>query len=148
MKVELDLSTEQLQELDKGLMNLLTSLNDEQKTQIVKEYLNNQMNNNFYKESSGYYSSSRQLTDFGKEVIDGLKDKVAQNITDDLLQNEELTKKIESTTDYVKKNIDEVIIESLVTHIVNNLFNSRNSIQSQIEMTVNSMLNNRFNGGR
>ena len=41
MKVELDLSTEQLQELDKGLLNLLHTLTDNQKTDLIKAYLEN-----------------------------------------------------------------------------------------------------------
>lgn len=57
MKVELDLSTEQLNELDKGLTDLLKTLTDEQKTVIVKEYLQKQMDNNFYTESGGFYNT-------------------------------------------------------------------------------------------
>lgn len=144
MKVELDLSTEQLSELDKGLSNLLKTLTDEQKTEIVKEYLQNQMSNNFYKKHEGYFSNSyTELSDFGKKVMDGLQKKVAENITNNLFEDEEITKRIEDTTSRIIKNIDEIITKSLVTYIINNLFRDTNSIQYQIENTVNNMLNSR-----
>lgn len=143
MKVELDLSTEQLAELDKGLVDLISSLTDEQKSQIVKEYLQNKMDNNFYKKSDGYYSSSTTLSDFGREVIDGLQSKISKNITDSLLQDEEISKRIDDVTKGIVKNLDTIISKSLVEYITNNLFHNQQSIQQQILMTVNKMLNER-----
>lgn len=143
MKVELDLSTEQLAELDKGLVDLISSLTDEQKSQIVKEYLQNKMDNNFYKKSDGYYSSSTTLSDFGREVIDGLQSKISKNITDSLLQDEEISKRIDDVTKGIVKNLDTIISKSLVEYITNNLFHNQQSIQQQIFMTVNKMLNER-----
>lgn len=144
MKVELDLSTEQLQELDKGLMELLITLTDEQKTEIVKNYLQYKMDNNFYKKSEGYYGgTSTQLTDFGKEVISGLQDKVSQNITDELFKDENIKERIQKTTSCIISNLDEIITKSLVTYITENLFKNSYSVQQQIELTINRMLGER-----
>lgn len=145
MKVELDLSTEQLAELDKGLVDLISSLTDKQKTEIVKEYLQYKMDDNFYKKSEGYYSSSTTLTDFGKEVIDGLQSKVSKNITNSLFKDEEITKRIDDITDYITENLDTIITQSLITYITHNLFQNQQSIQQQIMITVNNMLNERLN---
>lgn len=144
MKVELDLSTEQLQELDKGLMELLITLTDEQKTEIVKNYLQYKMDNNFYKKSEGYYGgTSVQLTDFGKEVISGLQDKVATNITNELFEDETIGEQIQKTTSCIISNLDEIITKSLVTYITENLFKNSYLVQQQIELTINRMLGER-----
>lgn len=42
MKIELDVSAEQLKELDKGLTNLLSTLSEEQQVQLIQGYLNKQ----------------------------------------------------------------------------------------------------------
>ena len=74
MKVELDLSAEQLQELDNGLMNLIKTLSENQKTEIVKSYLQNKMDENFYSKQDSIYSS-KQLSDFGKRSCRRIKRK-------------------------------------------------------------------------
>ena len=108
MKVELDLSAEQLQELDNGLMNLIKTLSEDQKTEIVKSYLQNKMDENFYSKQNSIYSS-KQLSDFGKEVVEGLREKVANNITDDILSNEDLKNKMNEIIEYIIRNLQEII---------------------------------------
>lgn len=144
MKVELDLSTEQLNELDKGLANLIETLSDEQKTEIVKSYLNDKMDKGFYREVSGWsHNSYTELTEFGKKVIDGLKEKVSENITNDLLQNKVLVEKMEDVSNYVEEHISEIVVKSLVTYISTNLFYNRFDVNNQIQETTNRLLNER-----
>ena len=108
MKVELDLSAEQLQELDNGLMNLIKTLSEDQKTEIVKSYLQNKMDENFYSKQDSIYSS-KQLSNFGKEVVEGLREKVADNITNDILSNKDLTDKMDEIIEYIIRNLQEII---------------------------------------
>lgn len=135
MKVELDLSTEQLQELDNGLMNLLKTLTDDQKTEIVKSYLQNKMDENFYEQTNSFYSS-KQLTDFGKTVVDGLREKVADNITNDILSNKDLIDKMNEIIEYTTKDLSEIIEKSITKYIVDNLFSNKYMIEEQIRQTI------------
>lgn len=66
MKIELEVSAEQLKELDKGLNNLLLNLNEEQQVQLIQGYLNKQFQDLYEKDS---YWSNTELTDFGKQLI-------------------------------------------------------------------------------
>lgn len=135
MKVELDLSAEQLQELDNGLMNLIKTLSEDQKTEIIKSYLQNKMDENFYSKQDSIYSS-KQLSDFGKEVVEGLREKIADNITDDLLSNEDLRNKMDEITEYTVNNLSEIIENSITKYIVDNLFSSKHTIEDQIRQTI------------
>ena len=90
MKVELDLSAEQLQELDNGLMNLIKTLSEDQKTEIVKSYLQNKMN----------------------EIIE-----------------------------YIIRNLQEIIEQSISKYIVDNLFASKYMLDEQIKRTIWDMKN-------
>lgn len=140
MKVELDLSAEQLQELDNGLMNLIKTLSEDQKTEIVKSYLQNKMDENFYSKQDSIYSS-KQLSNFGKEVVEGLREKVADNITDDILSNKDLTDKMDEITKYIIRNLQEIIEQSISKYIVDNLFASKYMLDEQIRRTIWDMKN-------
>lgn len=140
MKVELDLSAEQLQELDNGLMNLIKTLSEDQKTEIVKSYLQNKMDENFYSKQDSIYSS-KQLSHFGKEVVEGLREKVANNITDDILSNEDLKNKMNEIIEYIIRNLQEIIEQSISKYIVDNLFASKYMLDEQIKRTIWDMKN-------
>lgn len=140
MKVELDLSAEQLQELDNGLMNLIKTLSEDQKTEIVKSYLQNKMDENFYSKQDSIYSS-KQLSNFGKEVVEGLREKVADNITDDILSNEDLKNKMNEIIEYIIINLQEIIEQSISKYIVDNLFASKYMLDEQIKRTIWDMKN-------
>ena len=140
MKVELDLSAEQLQELDNGLMNLIKTLSEDQKTEILKSYLQNKMDENFYSKQNSIYSS-KQLSDFGKEVVEGLREKVADNITDDILSNEDLKNKMNEIIEYIIRNLQEIIEQSISKYIVDNLFASKYMLDEQIKRTIWDMKN-------
>lgn len=135
MKVELDLSAEQLQELDNGLINLIKTLSEDQKTEIVKSYLLNKMDENFYEQTNSFYSS-KQLTDFGKTVVDGLREKVADNITNDILSNKDLIDKMNEIIEYTTKDLSEIIEKSITKYIVDNLFSNKYMIEEQIRQTI------------
>ena len=140
MKVELDLSAEQLQELDNGLMNLIKTLSEDQKTEIVKSYLQNKMDENFYSKQDSIYSS-KQLSNFGKEVVEGLREKVADSITDDILSNEDLKNKMNEIIEYIIRNLQEIIEQSISKYIVDNLFASKYMLDEQIKRTIWDMKN-------
>ena len=138
MKVELDLSTEQLQELDKGLLDLLKTLNDDQKVQLIKAYLENKMDENLYIKKDSFYSS-KELSSFGKEIFDGLQERIKDSITDELFNNEDLQSDLNDIVNRLKKNLYGIVESSISSYIINNLFMHQNDLQQQIQQTIWSM---------
>ena len=138
MKVELDLSTEQLQELDKGLLDLLKTLNDDQKVQLIKAYLENKMDENLYIKKDSFYSS-KELSSFGKEVFDGLQERIKDSITDRLFDNEDLQSDLNDIVNRLKKNLYEIVESSISSYIINNLFTHQSDLQQQIQQTIWTM---------
>ena len=138
MKVELDLSTEQLQELDKGLLDLLKTLNDDQKVQLIKAYLENKMDENLYIKKDSFYSS-KELSSFGKEIFDGLQERIKDSITDELFNNEDLQSDLDDIVNRLKKNLYGIIESSISSYIINNLFRHQDDLQQQIQQTIWSM---------
>lgn len=138
MKVELDLSTEQLQELDKGLLDLLKTLNDDQKVQLIKAYLENKMDENLYIKHDSFYSS-KELSSFGKEIFDGLQERIKDSITDRLFDNEDLQSDLNDIVNRLKKNLYEIVESSISSYIINNLFTHQSDLQQQIQQTIWSM---------
>lgn len=138
MKVELDLSTEQLQELDKGLLDLLKTLNDDQKVQLIRAYLENKMDENLYIKHDSFYSS-KELSSFGKEIFDGLQERIKDSITDELFNNEDLQSDLNDIVNRLKKNLYEIVESSVSSYIINNLFRHQDDLQQQIQQTIWSM---------
>lgn len=138
MKVELDLSTEQLQELDKGLLDLLKTLNDDQKVQLIKAYLENKMDENLYIKKDSFYSS-KELSSFGKEIFDGLQERIKDSITNELFNNEDLQLDLNDIVNRLKKNLYEIVESSISSYIINNLFRHQDDLQQQIQQTIWSM---------
>lgn len=138
MKVELDLSTEQLQELDKGLLDLLKTLNDDQKIQLIKAYLENKMDENLYIKKDSFYSS-KELSSFGKEIFDGLQERIKDSITDELFNNEDLQSDLNDIVNRLKKNLYGIVESSISSYIINNLFRHQDDLQQQIQQTIWSM---------
>lgn len=138
MKVELDLSTEQLQELDKGLLDLLKTLNDDQKVQLIKAYLENKMDENLYIKKDSFYSS-KELSSFGKEIFDGLQERIKDSITDELFNNEDLQSDLNDIINRLKKNLYGIVESSISSYIINNLFRHQDDLQQQIQQTIWNM---------
>lgn len=139
MKVELDLSAEQLQELDKGLTELLKTLSSEQKTEIVKTYLETKMDEGFYTRKDSFYNSRNELSSFGQEVINGLQDKIKENISDKLFSNEVIKEKIDEILKSTTNNLESIIETAISTYVVNNLFTHQQDLQQQIRNTIYDM---------
>lgn len=125
MKIELDVSAEQLKELDKGLTNLLSTLSEEQQVQLIQGYLNKQFENLYNK--SSYYSNT-ELTDFGKNLIQGLQGQITNSVTDKILEQENVKKEIDEITQDVLNNLPDIIQQSITHYIVNNLFLNKQNI--------------------
>lgn len=138
MKVELDLSTEQLQELDKGLLDLLKTLNDDQKVQLIRAYLENKMDENLYIKHDSYYNS-KELSSFGKEIFDGLQERIKDSIIDRLFDNEDLQSDLNDIVNRLKKNLYEIVESSISSYIINNLFTHQSDLQQQIQQTIWTM---------
>lgn len=138
MKVELDLNSEQLQELDKDLCKLLKSLTEEQQTEIIKSYMTECLNNQMFEQASWNHST---LTNFGQEVISGLQNKINKVITDVILSDEHLIKEIEERKQSVIKELPETVTNAIGTYIVENLFNSRQAIANDVNVMLCTRLN-------
>lgn len=142
MKVELDLSAEQLNLLDENLKDCLLSLTDSQKEDIIKNYINTQLESFRKPKQSEYWDSTKyEYTDFGKQMIDGLRDKLADSIKQTSLENEEVKKCMNETIDWIKKNIKNIIQESISNYIINNIFYNKSELQNIVSNTVWRMQN-------
>lgn len=125
MKIELEVSAEQLKELDKGLNNLLLNLNEEQQVQLIQGYLNKQFQDLYKKDS---YWSNTELTAFGKELIQGLQGQISKSVTSKLLEQENVKKEIDEITQNVLNNLSDIIQKSITQYIVDNLFSNKQDI--------------------
>lgn len=138
MKVELDLNSEQLQELDKDLCKLLKSLTKEQQTEIIKSYMTECLNNQMFERDSW---NGNTLTNFGQEVISGLQNKISKAITDVILSDEQLIEKIEQRKLAVINELPETVTNAIGTYIVENLFNSKQAIANDVNVVLCKRLN-------
>ena len=132
MEIRLDLSTEQLAYLDKDLTVLLKELTDEQKIEILKAY----MINKFEKWETKNYWGNTVLTDFAKEIINGLQEKICDAITEDVLQDENLKKAMKEVIEQVKKDLGHTIEVGIINYIVSNLFNNKEDIEKMVYLKI------------
>lgn len=129
MKIELEVSAEQLKELDKGLNNLLLNLNEEQQVQLIQGYLNKQFQNLYKKDS---YWSNTELTVFGKELIQGLQEQISKSVTSKLLEQENVKKEMDEITQKALDTLPDIIPKAITEYIVGNLFQNKGEINTMI----------------
>lgn len=129
MKIELEVSAEQLKELDKGLNNLLLNLNEEQQVQLIQGYLNKQFQDLYKKDS---YWSNTELTAFGKELIQGLQEQISKSVTSKLLEQENVKKEMDEITQKVLNTLPDIIPKAINEYIVGNLFQNKGEISTMI----------------
>lgn len=144
MKVELDLSAEQLTLLDTSLKDCLLSLTAKQKTELLQNYINTQLESFRVEKKSDYWRSTPEYeyTDFGKQITDKMSDRIEKAITDKMLDNEELTNYINEVIANVRKNLQHTIESSISTYIINHMFQDKDSLQSEIMRTIYNMRSN------
>ena len=147
MKVELDLSVEQLSLLDKSLKDCLLSLTDEQKIQLLQNYINDQLESfREFKTDSTYWGNSTKYvyTDFGKQVIEGLSGKIEKSITKEMLNNKEIKQYMNEVIEQVKRNLQSSIEKAISDYIVNNLFFNKEDIREEIRITLSKIHNQNY----
>lgn len=135
MKVELDLSSDQLRYLDDSLTELVKNLTEEQQITILNNYMQTQMENLIIKEkSSNFYSSSSSttLSELGQHLVDKLQQRVANAITDRILETEDIKSLINEYTKKVINTLPSTIIESINQYIVDQIFLSKDRIQDML----------------
>ena len=125
MKIEIDLSVEQMKDLENDLRGFLHGLSEEQNTAIIQNFLQAQFDELFYeKKDCGYWgnSSSFVLSDLGKTIIDGLKESVKKAITEELLADANLQKAIQDTVETTKNHLTDYVQEGIVKYTINEIF--------------------------
>lgn len=135
MKVELDLSSDQLRYLDNSLTELVKNLTEEQQITILNNYMQTQMENLMIKEkSTGYYSSnsSTTLSELGQHLVNELQQQVAKAITDKVLETEDIKSLIDEYTKKIIDTLPSTIIESINQYIVDQIFLSKDRIQDML----------------
>ena len=140
MKIELDLNAEQLAQLDTSLADLIKCLTDEQKQELIKPILENKLEQLIWTNISGYYSSSKSLTDFGKHFVDSLKEGVTSQVVDILTDNEEYKKIVKQCIDYSKQATEEVFAKKLSEHLINGIFENKESLKQNLSYSILNML--------
>ena len=132
MKVELELTEQQLKELDNGLNNLLQNLSEKQKLEIVKAYMIKQFDGIYYEKIDTWGCTRTELTDFGRTLIKELQDKITQAASDKIIEQLLENKEINNCIKLVEKDLPQIIEKSISQYIVDNLFRNKNDLQQQI----------------
>lgn len=133
MKVELDLSEEQLKGLDEGLTSVLKNLSEEQKISIIQAYLIDKFNKFEYTYTTSWGSKETKISDFGKQLIDGLQNKIEDSISNKILKDEKLKSFIKDTIDNVEANLQNTIEKAISEYITENLFSNTDKIRYFIQ---------------
>lgn len=140
MKVELEVSENQLKELDKDLTEFMKNLDDEQKLTLLGEYLQKQCENLLFTNSWG----NRELTDFGGKLINGLKEQVSNlYIENYFLNNEELKQKLDEHLRDVEEHLTETINEAITRYIIQHLFMDTNSLSIMVNNQIREYMKER-----
>lgn len=135
MKVELDLSSDQLRYLDNSLTELVKNLTEEQQITILNNYMQTQMENLIIKNkgiSCYSSSSSTTLTELGQHLVNELQTRIAEAITDKVLETEDIKSLIDEYTKKVIDTLPSTIIESINQYIVDQIFLSKDRIQDML----------------
>lgn len=153
MKVELDLSSDQLRYLDNSLTELVKNLTEEQQITILNNYMQTQMENLIIKnKSTNFYSSSSSttLTELGQHLVNGLQARIADAITDKILETEDIKKLMEDYTKQVIDNLPSTIMKSINSYVVDQIFLSKDRMQDiltqqsyELKNEIYSALHNR-----
>lgn len=133
MKVELDLSEEQLKGLDEDLTSVLKNLSEEQKISIIQAYLIDKFNKFEYTYTTSWGSKETKISDFGKQLIDGLQNKIEDSISNKILKDEKLKSFIKDTIDNVEANLQNTIEKAISEYITENLFSNTDKIRYFIQ---------------
>lgn len=133
MKVELDLSEEQLKRLDEDLTSVLKNLSEEQKISIIQAYLIDKFNKFEYTYTTSWGSKETKISDFGKQLIDGLQNKIEDSISNKILKDEKLKSFIKDTIDNVEANLQNTIEKAISEYITENLFSNTDKIRYFIQ---------------
>lgn len=133
MKVELDLSEEQLRGLDEDLTSVLKNLSEEQKISIIQAYLIDKFNKFEYTYTTSWGSKETKISDFGKQLIDGLQNKIEDSISNKILKDEKLKSFIKDTIDNVEANLQNTIEKAISEYITENLFSNTDKIRYFIQ---------------
>lgn len=133
MKVELDLSEEQLNGLDEDLTSVLKNLSEEQKISIIQAYLIDKFNKFEYTYTTSWGSKETKISDFGKQLIDGLQNKIEDSISNKILKDEKLKSFIKDTIDNVEANLQNTIEKAISEYITENLFSNTDKIRYFIQ---------------
>ena len=133
MKVELDLSTEQLENLDSDLTNLLKNLTKEQQTEILKSYIIDKFNKMETTYTNGWGREEKQLTKFGEDLIKGLQEQISESVTEEIMKDENLLNVIQETKNNIINSLPRIMEESISQYIIDKLFNSKEDIRQVLQ---------------
>lgn len=130
MKIELEVNSEQLKLLDSGLKDLLTGLTEEQQVQLLQNYINNQLEGFRKRKETTYWRAEPEYeyTDFGKQVIDGLQDRIQEGITQSILDKPTVQEYINETIQQVEQKLPEIIEKAIIQYTVDNLVSNKQEI--------------------
>ena len=130
MKIELEVNSEQLKLLDSGLKDLLIGLTEEQQVQLLQNYINNQLEGFRKRKETTYWRADPEYeyTDFGKQVIDGLQDRIQEGITQSILDKPTVQEYINETIQQVEQKLPENIEKAIIQYTVDNLVSNKQEI--------------------
>lgn len=149
MKIELDVNEKQLQELDKGLTSLLTSLTKKQQTELIQQYMMQQMDKLYIQEEGNYWQPNKQeLTAFGKKLQDSLVQNMGAVMHTEILKHTNTQKIMDEVITHIENNLYQIIQTAITNYIIEHLFSDKNNIESKIQEQIGIAINQLYSDGR
>lgn len=133
MQVTINITDAQLRDLNSNLENFLDTLTDEQKLEIVKEYLSKELNNIVF--SQDYFG--KRLSTFGERIISGLQEQINAAIVSQTLDNPILKEELDKISSNVKNNLEETINKGIIDFVINEVFVNKDKCQNMIYNKMN-----------
>lgn len=138
MEVKIEMDSTQLQLLDTNLKEFILSLNDEQKTKLVQDYMFSKFDDLFYEKVS--YSSDKRLSNFGQSVVKGLQEKINESVLDKIMENPEIQNILDTSINEVEKNMKDIISNAISEYVLKNLFTRPDEIRAQVFYETKHMI--------
>lgn len=145
MKIELEIDAEKLELLDSNLMDLLSNLSAEQKTEIIKSYLLHQFDKWEIVTTTSWGTKQSSLSTFANEIMSGLKDAIREDIFKEVMLDSSFVEQIGTLSKEIKEDFPNIIREAICNYVADNIFANKHSVRDQIYQELNYHCNSYHN---
>lgn len=137
MKLEIEVSEDQLKNLDEDLSTLLSTLSTDDKLKLIEAYLFKKFDEGLY--ATNFYGSS-ELTTFGRKLVDGVDKYIGEHIVNEIID----TEGYKNIFDNIMNNMQKIISESISKYVIEHLFMDKGCVQSMINHQIYDIVPQQF----